>query len=84
MVVYYAWAAYVLVQLWTWFVHPLGVPEIGIGQACGLTVLVAFMSGRMDKDDDGSSMGEILIYALVIPLLALGLGYISHIWMTLS
>ncbi len=57
-----AWIAY---RGWGWFVVPLGVPEISVIHAYGLTVLVKFMARQdipeIEYEDD---IGETFINGL--------------------
>lgn len=36
--------AFVLVQLWAWFMLPLGVPAIGVAHAYGIGVIATFLT----------------------------------------
>lgn len=71
-------AGYVIQQLWTWHVVPLGVKPIGLGQAIGIDALVTFMHAHFTakpiKDVDGM---HILKQLYVRPLAMLLIGWLA-------
>jgi len=72
-----------LAKLWQWFVEPLGVHHIGMWQASGLALIVAYVitrkQSRASRDRSWSEMADLLWTPIVIgaPLTML-CGYIVH------
>lgn len=83
-----AWKGWVLVQLWTWFMVPLGVPGMTIWHAAGLATLVGWMTdsaayyANAHRDDDKRRPVEKFMFGLVVgvfvPLLSWGVGAVYH------
>jgi hypothetical protein len=59
-----AFSALVLMDMWTWFVVPLGVPTIGMAHVLGLRLCVSLFTNRYHKDT--RTAAEILIYGFVL------------------
>lgn len=86
------WNGFVLSKLWTWFVVPLGVNQISIPHAMGISTLVGlFLSGIVltlaqiksnmeDKDEDQLLVALMtsFLFGIIVPLLAWGFGAIYH------
>ena len=73
------WRGFVLSYLWQWFLVPLGVSEISIAHAIGLSVLVGmFTSHIKSKSEDAKGAWQPLVTAFAAALAAFGLGYIVH------
>lgn len=74
--------AFVLRELWTWFVVPLGAPAIGMAHAYGLALLAksGVWEGPNSKKDDRENQGPLalLIGSVLFPLVAWGFGAIAH------
>jgi len=76
-------------MLWGWFVQPLGIRSLTIGQAIGIWVMVDILTYHHQYNDSGNDNEERIIYSLVVdlvvdivrPLAALGVGYIVHVAM---
>lgn len=68
------WQGFVIHLLWRWFVVPIGLPEIGILHAIGLSMFVAVFkpvdrSKRDDKDEFWFRLaervgGQVLVLAI--------------------
>lgn len=75
---------WVLLQLWGWFVVPLGVATISLPWALGLSLLMYSLTAHADTNNikDGQASGEILwkgaARLTVTPLLAWGIGALWH------
>jgi hypothetical protein len=73
---------FVLCQLWLWFLVPLGVKEIGMAHALGLTTLVGvfgMQGGNTTKKDDNVPLAVYVIGVTVMtPLLCLLAGWLFH------
>lgn len=72
-----------LMTLWGWFVVPLGPPAVGLWHALGLSLLCQMLTARRPAPKRGDETGlrhqlGLLAYAVLIPLLALGLGWCAH------
>jgi hypothetical protein len=75
---------FVISTLWAWFLVPLGLPQIGIIHAAGISILASYplsiISIKIDrimKNTKGAeeTIPTILIY-LLVPVMALFLGWI--------
>lgn len=70
-----AWAGFVISVLWGWFVVPLGAPAVGVWHAAGLCTLVCLMRPAIPPED--TPMLEVLAYGVIIPAVALAIGYLE-------
>jgi len=43
---------YVLVDLWEWFMVPLGLPRVGMAHALGIALLIELVAGSHEDDDE--------------------------------
>lgn len=68
-------------MLWTWFVIPLGAPEIEIVHAWGLAITLSWVVMRIDSEVSDNTPAENLFLGTVYNLLILGLGWIASIGM---
>lgn len=71
--------AVVCSDLWGWFAVPLGAPEVGTWQMCGLLILYAIVQMRPRKQPK-DPMVWTLTFALMF-LLLWGFGALCHVWM---
>ncbi len=74
------WRGFVLSYLWTWFLVPLGVPDIGIIHAIGISMIASFLTSQYINNKDADKWGSIAFTTLV-PFFALVFGAIAHAWM---
>lgn len=59
-----AWKGYVLHLLWLWFMVPLGLPAIGVALACGVGLVVSYLTvdlGVERKDHDLPSTIALMV-----------------------
>ena len=58
---------FVLSILWAWFLVPLGLPEIGIAHALGVSVIIGLTyAGLSDKKaDPDESLAEVAVWAMI-------------------
>lgn len=75
-------SAVTLTWLWLWFVVPLGVMQLSLAHAFGISGIVYYLTYRpntnkVDKDEAVKAMTQ----AAMIPFTALGLGYIYQLFM---
>lgn len=73
--------AYAVSTLWLWFIVPLGVSAIGLVHAYGLSIIIHYMTMEMPNNKDKGSIPEMIVLRIVLSLIALGLGYITHLFM---
>jgi len=73
--------ALVMVDLWMWFVVPLGVVEVGMAHMYGITLVGTLVSGisSPSKSDDGEL--ETILMSVFISLCFWGVGGITHNFM---
>jgi hypothetical protein len=76
---------FVLCQLWTWFVTPLGVKEIGTAHALGLSTVVSMFnmkgSSTSKKDDSTPFILWVIVMAVGPALFCLVAGWLFHSFM---
>ena len=72
--------AWVLVVLWGWFLVPLGVFELSITTAIGISIIVGLFTQHLQKDNievkHKTGIVEGLLPAVLAPLMALFTGWI--------
>ena len=71
---------WVVINMWNWYVLPLGAPEISFAHALGLATLVSFIARATIIDEDGEEMKR-LVYTIASPLLTIMMGWIIKFWM---
>jgi len=71
---------FVLKYLWGWFMVPLGIVQIGIAHAIGITVIVGYLTQR-DSKVNMDGFIERLVSVAIASLLILLIGYIVHSFM---
>lgn len=80
------WQAYVLVQLYTWFLKPIqGFPDITIANAIGLPLLIGmlwsgFTYNKAEKKIKQASdlLANYIAYVWLGPLFTLFIGWVYH------
>ncbi len=81
------WLGYVESTMWRWFVVPLGLPQIGIAQCLGLTILVALVVKDWAKPPAPGFvvttlwMWQRLLLWAIGPAISLGVG---RLWLYFS
>jgi Na+(H+)/acetate symporter ActP len=74
------WSGYVLSILWGWFIVPtFGLPMLSIPVAIGLALIVSYLTKQMAESR--VAWGYTFSMALVVPLVALCMGYVVHSFM---
>jgi hypothetical protein len=70
-----------LMNLWAWFVVPvLDVRPLSLVEAIGFGIVVSFLTKQhVDTRDDEAIIA--IAYTVLSPLLALGIGYIVHLFL---
>jgi len=71
---------WVLTILWMWFIVPLGVPEIGIAHAWGISMIIGMLTATHIYKEDKNPVKSFtnLIFA---PLILLAFAYVIHSFM---
>ncbi len=88
----FALNGFVLVDLWAWFVLPLGAPTVSFAHAIGLDLLVTYVVQRRSdveptkkkKQSEAERDTEIqtrLVVMLTRSLVAWCVGYVAHLGM---
>jgi hypothetical protein len=67
---------FVFYKLWSWFLTPLGLPEIGLAHAIGVGLVITYMTHQIMPADEKDRSGERLAYTLIGTLLVLAIGWI--------
>ena len=79
------WGGFAASVLWGWFVVPLGVPEVSMLHAVGLTLALRALAGwtakpQPDKPEDKMvalrALGRVLAVATITPGAALAVGWV--------
>lgn len=69
--------AFVLTQLWQWFVAPYGLAAPSLLHAYGLIVLFSFLRGRSDQSNKAATLMRLLqlvVNSVIASLMAWGIG----------
>lgn len=61
--------------LWAWFIVPLGVQALSIPAAIGVGITISMMHVKKGNKEDGEWY-ETIGFAVLKPLLAVGIGWI--------
>lgn len=82
-----AWKGFVLMVLWGWFVVPVfGVSSLALAPAIGLALLVSYLTYQGDaaqtrNGDFEELMAVAVVQELLVPTLALCVGFVVHRFM---
>lgn len=76
----WAYEAWVAVKMWSWFVAPIGVPQITIPQAFGINLLLALWRGPQmwTRREEYKEWYAIVIALLAQPSYVLAFGWAAH------
>lgn len=76
-----AWDAWVLIQLWTWHVAPLGVTSLPFASAAGVIVIAVHLTHQAPEDKKRTKSEQLKRFALsaYAGLLLLGFGWLFHV-----
>jgi hypothetical protein len=72
------WRGFVLSVMWGWFLVPIGLPNIGLALAIGISATVAMMTHQATQSSEKSDGGKAVAMLFVAPLLMLGVGWVVH------
>lgn len=81
------WSGYVLSILWGWFVVPtFGLPSLSVVTAIGIAIVVSYLThqiytGREEKKEWSEKFADMIGYGILKPLIALGFGWVVHLFM---
>jgi hypothetical protein len=71
--------AWVLSILWSWFIVPLGVAQIGVAHTYGIFLMLVFFSHLHDGDEmDRKAARKQLLRMVLQPFVALLCGWVAH------
>lgn len=73
-----------LVACWGWFAVPVGAPHLGAWHLLGLSALGQVLIPnypRANEETTHGSMVVLMLMSLIVPLFALGFGWIYHAMM---
>lgn len=77
-----------LSMLWAWFLVPLGAPPLSVAQACGVSLLVAYLTYTIDTaeqlataEQKQSLAATRLCAAWLTPPLIVGFGAVIRWWL---
>ena len=74
---------WVLTYLWRWFVVPLGVKELSIAWAIGISVVVSMLTKQWqpEQKDKHPSLRSVVVELFLSPFVFLAFGAIVHAFM---
>lgn len=76
---------WVLTYLWHWFAVPIfGVPELGIVQAIGISLVIAFLTHEHSSlaiKAEHKDSSQAMLTGVTVPFITLFIGYIVHLFM---
>lgn len=72
---------YCLSILWFWFLCPLGVPEINIPLAIGISMIVGMLTYENPKKDKEDTAKTLIVQSLLLPIIILFFGWIVHLFL---
>jgi hypothetical protein len=64
----------VLKDLWSWFIVPLGVKQIGMAEALGLSLILGYCTYTYVDNDEEHAALAMVVRATIITLSAWGFG----------
>lgn len=70
--------AFVLTKLWGYFLVPLGLMEVGIWHAWGLSLLVTLFTYQQPSNSEKTNFVSALINPVLLSLIAWGIGALIH------
>lgn len=71
---------FVLATLWSWFVVPIGGPEISIPIAIGISIIVGMLTNHGAKVEE-KELGSAIGGAIVGPFVVLGIAWVVTLFM---
>lgn len=71
---------FVLSTLWSWFIVPIGGPEISIPIAIGISIIVGLLTHEQ-PDKQNSEIGYVIGQTLIGPFVVLGIAWIVTLFM---
>jgi len=66
---------------WTWFISPLGVPEIGYAHALGIGGLVSYMTNPTNVKTEKKEHWETIAIIVLRPVIFLAVAYLIKCFM---
>ena len=70
--------AFVMVDLWLWFVVPLGVAKVGMAHMYGVTLIGNMVAGASISTDDSDDVWKSIFLSIFISLSFWGIAAIAH------
>jgi hypothetical protein len=73
-----------LMELWNWFVAPLGLSRLGYWQSAGLSLLISLVrsnsedAAKLDEVTTWYKLHRRTFYSFLLPLIYLLVGWIAH------
>lgn len=71
----------VLSTLWGWFIVPLGVPDINLGEAIGISLIAGFLMPQRPAEKKENAAAEAFWLGILIAAFALAAGWIVHLFL---
>ena len=79
------WSGYVFSIMWAWFIVSIfNAPVLSINSAIGLSLVVSYLTYRVDNKEDKRTVvekfGSMVVNAAMKPLVFLAFGYIVRLF----
>lgn len=73
--------AWVMAQLWAWFMVPLGVVSIGMAHTLGLSTLFGMYTYHLTRTEVKNDIAKSFWLMVLVPFIAYFLGILYHSFM---
>ena len=71
--------AFVMVDLWLWFIVPLGVVKVGMAHMYGITLIGSLVVGAStNSSDDSDDVWKSVFLSVFVSLVFWGIASITH------
>ena len=80
LVPFLALSAVVTIDLWDWFIFPLGAPKIGMAHALGISILIGWKTNTTRPDPDESLL-DASVRMTTTTLMVWAFGFIFSVLM---
>lgn len=70
--------AFVMVDLWLWFVVPLGVAKVGMAHMYGITLIGNMVAGASTSTSDSDNVWKSVFMSVFLSLVFWGIAGITH------
>jgi len=72
----------VLLQLWGWFMVPLGLPDVGLAHVLGISTTVELITHQLQEKHGGVEYSSNWGMRIFMPMFILLTGWVLHLFMS--